>query len=98
MNTKTKDQEVVKYTYGILRENTQLAALHQLDTFLPCKHKKTKYGIIEKALMPDGSEIIVRVIYGSNLEQLTDTLKKYVSWYNEPLCLKKDMQQNISEY
>ena len=86
------------YTYGILRENTQRAYLHQINTFLPCKHKKTKYGIIEKALMPDGSEIVVRVIYGNNLEQLTDTLKNYVSWYNEPLGLKKDMQQNISEY
>lgn len=88
----------MSYTYGILRENTERAALHQINTFFPCKHKKTKYGIIEKALMPDGSEIVVRVIYSNNLEQLTNTLKNYISWYNEPLGLKKDMQQNISEY
>ena len=88
----------MSYTYGILRENTHRAALQQIHTFLPCKHKKTKYGIIEKSLMPDGSEIVVRVIYSNNLEQLTNTLKNYISWYNEPLGLKKDMQQNISEY
>ena len=88
----------MSYTYGILRENTEHAALHQINTFLPCKYKKTKYGIIEKSLMPDGSEIVVRVIYSNNLEQLTNTLKNYISWYNEPLGLKKDMQQNISEY
>lgn len=88
----------MKYIYGILRENTHRAALHQIDTFLPCKHKKTKYGIIEKAVMPDGSEIVVRVIYSNNLEQLTNTLKNYISWYNEPLGLQKDMQQNIYEY
>lgn len=48
--------------------------------------------------MPDGSEIVVRVIYSNNLEQLTNTLKNYISWYNEPLGLQKDMQQNIYEY
>lgn len=88
----------MRYSYGILRENTERAALQQINTLLPCKHKKTKYGIIEKAVINNGSEIVVRVIYSSNLQQLTETLKKYVSWYNEPLGLKKDMQQNISEY
>lgn len=94
MKTKNK----MKYIYGILRENTQRAALHQINTFFPCKYKKTKYGIIEKAVMSDGSEIVIRVIYSNNLEELTNTLKNYISWYNEPLGLKKDMQQNISVY
>ena len=93
---KTKNKK--KYIYGILRENTQRAALHQINTFFPCKHKKTKYGIIEKAVMPDGSEIVIRVIYSNNLEQLTNILQNYISWYNEPLGLKKDMQQYIYEY
>lgn len=86
------------YTYAILRENSNDARLSQINTLIPCNHKKTKYALIEKAIMQDRSEIVVRVIYSNDINELSNALKKYISWYNEPLGLQKDMQQNISEY
>ena len=90
MTTKTQ------YSYGIIKDNNPYFA--QESVLLDNKYKKTaKYALIEKIVHRDGSENISRIVYGSDICKLQAMAAGYVSWYNYPLCLTKNIQGYITQ-
>ncbi len=84
----------MKYSYVIIQPNYD--ALSRESVLLENKYKKTKkYAFIEKLSHKDGSESIANIYYSNDLEDLQNKASKYVSWYNYPLNLSKDMQGYI---
>jgi len=84
------------YAYAIIKFNNPYFA--QESTLLDNKYKKTtKYAMIEKIIHQDGSENIARIIYDSDLIKLHETAKGYISWYNYPMGLYKNIQGYICE-
>ena len=82
------------YSYAIIKANNSNFAKE--STLLDNKYKpKAKYVLIEKIVHKDCSENISRILYSNNLESLHSIASKYVSWYNYPISLHKDIQQNI---
>lgn len=86
-----------KYIYGILKENTELLGLQFEPTIIPCEFVPSAYALIEKKMLPNNTEKINRIIYSDDLQELSTNLLKYISWYNYPTGIKKNMQQFISE-
>ena len=83
-----------KISYVIIKHNDK--TFGSLSALLENKYNpKAKYVLIEKITNKDSSESISRVLYSSNLEKLQELANKYVSWYNYPLNLYKEMQGNI---
>jgi hypothetical protein len=80
------------YTYAILVENTPNQYLHQENTLLPCKFKKTKYALIEKQVFKDHSEGVNFNYYSNDLKKFTDQMKKYISWYDYVIGVIKNIQ------
>ena len=90
MTTKTQ------YSYGIIKDNNPYFA--QESVLLDNKYKKSaKYALIEKIVHKDGSENISRIVYSSNIVKLQAMAAGYVSWYNYPLCLTKNIQGYITQ-
>lgn len=85
--------------YGILQFNNPFFAKE--SAILENDYKPTKYALIEKKIIPytqkGGNEVVTRIIYSDDLEDLSQKLKKYQSWYNYPIGVYKDIQGNISE-
>lgn len=84
-----------KYSYVIIKENYSELALE--STLLPSKYKPRKFAFIEKIVHGDGSENISRIVYSNDIVKLQENASGYISWYNYPLGLRKDIQGNISE-
>lgn len=91
-NLTAKDNKV-NYSYAIIKDNYK--ELAKESTFLDNDYKATKFALIEKQMFKDGSEGINRIIYSNDLHDLQSKATNYVSWYNYPMNLTKDMQQNI---
>lgn len=90
MTTKTQ------YSYGIIKDNNPYFA--QESVLLDNKYKKTaKFALIEKIVHKDGSENISRIVYGSDICKLQAMAAGYVSWYNYPLWLTKNIQGYITQ-
>jgi hypothetical protein len=85
-----------QYSYGIIKDNNPYFA--QESVLLDNKYKKAaKYALIEKIVHKDGSENISRIVYGSDICKLQAMAAGYVSWYNYPLCLTKNIQGYITQ-
>lgn len=82
------------YLYAIVKENFKY--LRQESAIFENDYKDTKYALIEKQMFKNGSEGINRIIYSNDLEELQNDAAKYVSWYNYPLNLTKNMQGYIT--
>lgn len=82
------------YSYVIIREN--YPALDREKVLLHNKHNpKKKYAFISKVVHKDRSESIAFIDYSNDLAALQLKAQDYISWYNNPANLYKDMQQNI---
>ena len=85
-----------QYSYAIIKENNLY--LETQSVLLDNKYKKSaKYALIEKIVHKDGSENISRIVYGSDICKLQAMAAGYVSWYNYPLCLTKNIQGYITQ-
>jgi hypothetical protein len=84
------------YHYIIIRENNP--HLEHESTLSYNKYKKTKkYAFINKGTHQDGSESIYYIEYSNDLAELHNRAKEFVSWYNYPIGLTKNIQGYISE-
>lgn len=62
------------------------------------KYKKSaKYAMLFRTVHKDNSETLTHMRYSSNMEELQKVANSFISWYNYPLALRKDMQGNISQ-
>lgn len=87
---------MTKYSYAIVKHN--YPDLMRESVLLENKYSaKKKYALIEKISHKDGSENIANIYYSNDLEALSTQAKCYISWYNYPLGVTKNMQQYISE-
>ena len=82
------------YSYVIIKHS--YPELERESVLLENKYNKNKkYAFIEKIVNKDNSENISRIVYSNDMETLQNSASKYLSWYNYPLNLYKDIQQNI---
>lgn len=84
------------YSYVIIKENhKELAQLTTLAT--ENKYLKTKkYAFICKSVCNDHSEFIGFIKYSNDLEALQNDANGFVSWYNYPMNIKKNIQGFLS--
>ena len=91
-----KAKTPAKYSYVIIKENNPYFA--QESVLLSNKYKKSaKYAMIEKLSHADGSESIANITYSSDLNKMQETANGYISWYNYPMGLTKNIQGYISQ-
>lgn len=84
------------YNYVIIKRN--FPDLERETTLLHNKYKTTKkYALINKGVHKDGSECIYFIDYSNDLEELTTRAKDFISWYNYPLGISKNIQGYLSE-
>jgi hypothetical protein len=84
------------YGYVIIKHN--YPQLERETTLLENKYNpKKKYAYIQKSVYNDGSESINFIHYSNDIEDLQEQAKRFLSWYNYPLGLKKNIQGFISE-
>ncbi len=84
------------YHYVIITHN--YPELERESTLSHNKYKaKMKYAFINKGLHKDGSESIYYIDYSNDLEALQNKAKEFISWYNYPLHLSKNIQGYITE-
>lgn len=84
------------YSYIIIQEN--YAELERESVLLENKYKANKkYAMISKIVHKDGSENISTIVYSNDLQALQDRAKGFVSWYNYPLGISKDIQGYLRE-
>jgi hypothetical protein len=83
-----------KYSYVIIKHNNEY--LKTLSVLFSNKYKeRAKYAMLTKIVHADGSENIAFIDYSNDLEKLHDRAKGFISWYNYPLGLYKEIQGNI---
>lgn len=82
------------YSYAIIKDNYKYLA--QESTLLDNDYRDTKYALIEKQCFKDGSEGINRIIYSDDLQGLQERATGYISWYNYPMKLSKNIQGYIT--
>ncbi len=79
------------YNYVIIKNN--YADLERESTLLQNKYNaKKKYAYINKGVHKDGSESIYFIEYSNDLEALQKDANEYISWYNYPLGVSKNIQ------
>jgi len=83
------------YSYAMLMHNSE--SVRNTQTFLPTKHKKTKYAVMYKTVHKDWSETITHIKYGNDLETLQNDIKTYPSWYDYVNKLTKNIQGYVTE-
>jgi len=84
------------YNYVIIKKN--YPELERETVLLRNNYKpKKKYAFIQKMVHKDGSESIAYIDYSNDLEALQERAKGFVSWYNYPLGLRKNIQGFVSE-
>jgi hypothetical protein len=84
------------YHYVIIKNN--YPELERESALSYNKYKKSKkYALINKGVHTDGSESIYFIDYSNDLEELQSRAVEFISWYNYPLGLRKDIQGNINE-
>jgi hypothetical protein len=83
------------YSYVIIKENypqlAQLTTLASDNKYL----KSKKYAFICKTVCSDKSEFIGFIKYSNDLQALQNDANSFVSWYNYPIGLYKEIQGNI---
>lgn len=84
------------YSYIIIKEN--YPELERESVLLENNYKsKAKYAMINKLVHKDGSENIATITYSNDLQALHNRAKGFVSWYNYPLGISKNIQGYITE-
>jgi hypothetical protein len=84
------------YSYVIIKEN--YPDMERQSALLHNNYKASKrYALISKVVNRDNSESIAFVDYSNDLQALQDRAKGYVSWYNYPLGIAKNIQGYLSE-
>lgn len=84
-----------RYSYAIIKENNPYWGRE--STLLHNDYRPYKYAFISRVVNKDGSESIAFISYSDDLQALQDWAKGYVSWYNYPLGVSKDMQGYLRE-
>lgn len=85
-----------KYSYMIIKFNNPCFA--QESVLLSNKYKKSaKYAMIEKLVHADGSESIANITYSSDIVKLQERASGFISWYNYPQGLTKNIQGYITQ-
>ena len=88
--------ENTSYSYVIIKHN--YPQLERESVLFENKYNaKKKYAFIQKSVHKDGSENINFIKYSNDIETLQKEAKGFISWYNYPLGLRKDIQGFISE-
>ena len=83
------------YSYAIIKYNNP--SLETERVLLENKYKKNKkYALIQKSVHKDGSESVCNIYYTNNLNELQEQANGYISWYNYPLNLCKNIQGYIT--
>lgn len=83
------------YSYVIIKHNCP--ELKKESTLLENNYKSTKYAMLNKIVHKDGSENISTITYSNDLEGLQKRANQFVSWYNYPIGLSKNIQGYITE-
>lgn len=85
-----------QYHYVIIKNNYP-----ELERESALSHNKynakKKYAFINKGIHKDGSESIYYIDYSNDLEALQNRAKEFISWYNYPIGLSKNIQGYITE-
>ena len=84
------------YNYVIIKEN--YPELERENVLLENKYKANRrYAMITKMVHTDGSESIPTIVYSNDLQGLQERAKGFISWYNYPIGIAKDMQGYLRE-
>lgn len=84
------------YSYVIIKEN--YPQLERENVLLENKYKANKrYAMITKMVHKDGSENISTIVYSNDLQGLQERAKGFISWYNYPLGIAKNIQGYLRE-
>lgn len=84
------------YNYVIIKEN--YPELERENVLLENKYKANRrYAMITKMVHKDGSESIPTIVYSNDLQGLQERAKGFISWYNYPIGIAKDMQGYLRE-
>lgn len=84
------------YNYVIIKEN--YPELERENVLLENKYKANRrYAMITKMVHKDGSESISTIVYSNDLQGLQERAKGFISWYNYPIGIAKDMQGYLRE-
>lgn len=84
------------YSYVIIKHNDPVFARE--STYLDSnKYKKSaKYAMFFKTVHMDKSETLTHIKYSSDMEELQANAEGFISWYNYPLNLCKNIQGYIT--
>jgi hypothetical protein len=84
------------YSYMIIKEN--YPELERESTLLENNYKpKARYAMINKIVHKDGSENIATIVYSNDIVGLQKRANQFVSWYNYPIGLSKNIQGYIQK-
>lgn len=83
------------YNYAIIKEN--FPDLERESTLIPGKWKNKKYAMIIKVVHKDGTESITYIKYRNDLQGLQNDARGFVSWFNYPLGIAKNINGNLME-
>lgn len=84
------------YNYVIIKEN--YPHLEQERALLENNYQaKKKYAMINKSVHKDGSESITTISYSNDLQELQERAKGFISWYNYPMGVAKNIQGYLFE-
>ena len=87
---------MIQYNYVIIKNN--YPELERESTLLHNNYDaKADYAFIQKSTHKDGSESINFIEYSNNLEALQKRASIFISWYNYPIGLSKNIQGYITE-
>jgi hypothetical protein len=87
---------MTNYSYIIIKENHP--ELERESVLLDNKYNpKKKYAFINKVVHKDGSENIAFINYSNDLQDLQNRTKGFISWYNYPLGVAKNIQGYLRE-
>jgi hypothetical protein len=87
---------MTNYSYIIIKENHP--ELERESVLLDNKYNpKKKYAFINKVVHKDGSENIAFINYSNDLQDLQNRAKGFISWYNYPLGVAKNIQGYLRE-
>lgn len=84
------------YSYIIIKEN--YPELERESVLLGNNYKASRrYAMINKIVHKDGSENISTIVYSNDLQALHNRAKGFISWYNYPLGMSKNIQGYLKE-
>jgi len=87
---------MTNYSYIIIKENHP--ELERESVLLDNNYNpKKKYAFINKVVHKDGSENIAFINYSNDLQDLQNRTKGFISWYNYPLGVAKNIQGYLRE-